>query len=139
MPGKGASIYDAHKEIKVFLTPPLSTRDRPISPLWMSTCPRHEIHITLFKQHRSLGKAMRGGDNAEGSGRRGLRPARWGTYKDCSRPLLDESSSEYKMHEMTIEMNHQIVSGRVPFSWTSHFKHSVSRFQICSSDYKVSF
>jgi len=49
----GPSIYDVHTKIR-FLTPSsLSTcvhMNRAPSPLWTSTCGRHEIHIALLKR-----------------------------------------------------------------------------------------
>jgi len=48
-----SSIYDVHKKIRIFDPSPCphaSTWAWCPSPLWTSTCRRHEIHITLSKQ-----------------------------------------------------------------------------------------
>jgi len=47
---KGPSIYDVHKNL---IFEPLSTyvqMNQTPSPLWTSTCGRHEIHIALLKR-----------------------------------------------------------------------------------------
>ena len=57
--GHGSSIYDVHK--KIMFSPsslvhmrPQTPHETDPTPLWTSTCRRHEIYITLLKQCNDL-------------------------------------------------------------------------------------